>query len=339
MPTWMPTTKDISLLYQLYKDGQLTLAPEFQRSSVWPTRAKAYLIDTILNRKSIPQLFFRRIVDSNTGRPKYEVIDGQQRLRAIFGFLEGEFSLIESKSQEFSNKKFRDLSPPLRDRILNYDLLIQELHGYTEGDITDTFIRMNRYVVKLSPQELRNARFTGVFKNFVENLASWTFWTSNRIFTGAQISRMKHTEFVAEIVILLVEGPQDKKQSIDLYYKQYSGSFPEMKSIKKKLRKYITYAKKILPNIKDTRFKKMSEFYSIIGALKQLELKGIKLSKLKIISARTLLEKMDQDLRMDPPPAHFSDYLIAASRQTDNIKPRTIRIDTITNLLLQAVKS
>ena len=43
-----PTTKDIALLHQLQQSGQLKLQPEFQRNSVWPRAAKAYLIDTIL---------------------------------------------------------------------------------------------------------------------------------------------------------------------------------------------------------------------------------------------------------------------------------------------------
>jgi hypothetical protein len=49
-----PTTKAIGLLHQLFSNGQLTLAPEFQRNSVWPNAAKAYLIDTILNDRPIP---------------------------------------------------------------------------------------------------------------------------------------------------------------------------------------------------------------------------------------------------------------------------------------------
>lgn len=334
----MPTTKDISLLYKLYKEGQLSLAPEFQRSAVWPKRAKAYLIDTILNEKPIPQLFFQRIIDSNTGRPKYEVIDGQQRLRAVFEFIEGEFPLIESKNSEFLNKKFNELSTNLRERILNYDFVIQELHGYKEEDIRDTFIRMNRFVVKLSPQELRHAKFRGVFKEFVEKIAGWGFWKSHKIFTQSQIKRMKHVEFMAELVILLVEGPQDKKQSIDLYYGQYASSFPEAKFVEKKLKRYIDFIEKILPNIENTRFKKMADFYSLVGALRQLEVKGIKLTKLDVESAGKLLVKMDQELRRRPVPIHLSDYYFAASRQTDNIKPRMTRINTIVDLLSSRAK-
>jgi uncharacterized protein with ParB-like and HNH nuclease domain len=76
-----PTTKDVALLlYQLYQGGQLKLKPEFQRESVWPRAAKAYLIDTILNDRPIPLFFFQRTTSAQSGRPEYAVIDGQQRL-------------------------------------------------------------------------------------------------------------------------------------------------------------------------------------------------------------------------------------------------------------------
>lgn len=48
------TTKDVGLLLQMRDDGQLHLAPEFQRNAVWSRPAKAYLIDTILTGNPIP---------------------------------------------------------------------------------------------------------------------------------------------------------------------------------------------------------------------------------------------------------------------------------------------
>src|SRR5438128_9908850 len=116
-----PTTKDIGLLRQLSEQNQLTLAPEFQRNSVWPRAAKAYLIDTILSDRPIPLLFFQRSTSPQTGRPVYAVIDGQQRLRAIFEFLDGRFRLTQSGSKPYANKYFKDLSSAQRERVLTYN--------------------------------------------------------------------------------------------------------------------------------------------------------------------------------------------------------------------------
>jgi hypothetical protein len=153
-----PTTKDIGLLYQLYKNGQLTLAAEFQRNAIWPRPAKAYLIDTILSDRPIPLLFFQRTTSAQKGLPAYTIIDGQQRLRAIFEFLDDRFRLSESpKRSRYFNRRFSDLPSELKDQIRNYDLVIEELSGYSESDIRDMFVRINKYVVRLSPQEMRHA--------------------------------------------------------------------------------------------------------------------------------------------------------------------------------------
>jgi hypothetical protein len=79
-----PTTKAIGLLHQLYGNGQLLLAPEFQRSSVWPNAAKAYLIDTILNDRPIPLIFLQREA-TKTGRPFAAGLDSScvEALKAV----------------------------------------------------------------------------------------------------------------------------------------------------------------------------------------------------------------------------------------------------------------
>lgn len=262
-----PTTKAISLIWQLFKQDQITLAPEFQRNNVWPRTAKAYLIDTILNDKPIPIFFLQRTTSPQTGKFSYAVIDGQQRLRAIFEFLDNRFTLSASKKQPYYKKRFSKLPEPLKQRIYNYDLIVEELSNYDHDDIVDMFVRMNKYVVKLSPQELRHARSQGAFKDFVEDLANWDFWEEHKVFSPKQLQRMKATEFVAELTILLIEGPQDKKASIDLYYGQYRDSFPAGASVKKKLKTYLDWIPTAIPTLRETRFRKPVDLYSLVGAL------------------------------------------------------------------------
>src|SRR5258707_12248126 len=95
-----PTTKTIDDLYQLQREGRLDLRPDYQRNSVWPPKARAYLIDTILMDRPIPLLFVSRTRDANTNKMSYRVIDGQQRLRAAFAYLENRFGATESKNDE-----------------------------------------------------------------------------------------------------------------------------------------------------------------------------------------------------------------------------------------------
>ena len=74
--------------------------PEYQRmGEVWNLEKRQLLIDTILNDFDMPKLYFhefaehKRLADGSI--VKYAVIDGRQRLEAIWRFIEGKFPLAE----------------------------------------------------------------------------------------------------------------------------------------------------------------------------------------------------------------------------------------------------
>ena len=328
------TTKDVGLLYQLFQNGQLKLATEFQRNAVWPSPAKAYLIDTILNDKPIPLLFLQRTTSAQSGLPTYTVIDGQQRLRAIFEFLDDRFALTQSaKNSRYKNKKFSELGVEVQDLIRNYDLVIEEISGYSEADIKDMFVRINKYVVKLSPQELRHAKGEGRFHDFVEKIGKHAFWRSNKIFSPLSIKRMKAVEFSAELAILLIEGPQDKKASVDLYYGQYRRQFPEATAIESRLNSYFSWIGKALPRFSASRFRKPVDLYALIGALERATDQGRKLSKREPILAGQKLEAFEAKTRAKEPRGDAARYLAAARQQTDNLIPRSTRIEILLSVL------
>lgn len=332
-----PTTKDIGLLWQLHSDGQLKLQPEFQRESVWPLAAKSYLIDTILNERPIPLFFLQRDTSIQTGRSEYSVIDGQQRLRAIFDYINDEFPLGEvsekSVAKKHKGKKFSELPKSFQQIILNYDLVVQELFGYTDEDVRDIFARMNKYVVRLSKQELRHAQTSGKFKELVEKLGKWPYWVKHKIVTASQLKRMKNVEFTAELIILLSEGAQDKKTAIDLYYHQYQKSFPAGSELSDLLKTYIDWIEKTLPSLSKSRFRRTNEFYSLIGALDKVSVRGTKLHSLNEKKARDALIKFEKRTASGDLTGDESRYVIAASKHADDITPRTIRIEILSKLL------
>lgn len=332
-----PTTKDIGLLHQLFQNGQIALSTEFQRNSVWPSAAKAYLIDTILNDRPIPIFFMQRGTSAQTGRPSYVVIDGQQRLRAIFEYLDDRFALTQTDPKlTFYKKRYSGLTEDLKNRILNYDLVVQELSGYTERDIRDMFVRMNRYVVKLSPQELRHAKEEGAFKDFVERIGDLPFWNTAGTFSALQLRRMKAVELAAELTILLIEGPQDKKAAINLYYGQYRESFGDGSAVKSRLEAYFTWIETTLKPLKRTRFRKSVDLYSLIGALDLVSEQSRRLGGLKKATIAAALRQFDKQTKAREPSGDAGRYVVAASRQTDNIIPRRTRIEILANLIRTA---
>lgn len=323
------TTKDVALLQQLHQGAQLELAPEFQRLSVWPRPAKAYLIDSILKDRPIPLLFFSRSVDPQTGRPAYVVVDGQQRLRAVFEFLDGKFTVSSSAGKRV---RFAKMGPDDRDSILNYEFSVVELSGYSDADIEDVFVRMNKYGVKLSPQELRHARTKGAFKKTVQEIGHWPFWTEQKVFSSQAVKRMRQDEFAAELLILLSEGPQDKKQAVDLYYLSYAKAFPEGSSLGESLRNYTSWMVRAIPELSTSRYRRPVEMYGVVGALEQLT-NSRSLAKLNAREIGRRLQAFEELLKDPNPSGQAARYLVAASRQTDNLKPRQTRIDILQQVM------
>src|SRR2546426_11097495 len=69
--------------------------PPYQRSPVWSPAKKQLLIDSILRGYDIPKLYLRA---STEPIYEHEVVDGQQRLRAIWEFLRDDYELGEDSS-------------------------------------------------------------------------------------------------------------------------------------------------------------------------------------------------------------------------------------------------
>src|SRR5207244_11252645 len=60
---------------------------DYQRTeTVWPPPARTFLIDTILNGYPMPKISLRQITDRERKHTTKEIVDGQQRSRAIFDF-------------------------------------------------------------------------------------------------------------------------------------------------------------------------------------------------------------------------------------------------------------
>src|SRR5258708_2851732 len=80
--------------------GELVLAPKFQRRDVWSDKARSYLIDTIMRGKPIPKIYMRQDVNPETRRTKREIVDGQQRLSTVLGFIKDKFKISKTHNEE-----------------------------------------------------------------------------------------------------------------------------------------------------------------------------------------------------------------------------------------------
>jgi uncharacterized protein with ParB-like and HNH nuclease domain len=82
-------SESVQRLYGLYLADRFQVNRRYQRKLVWSVEEKQRLIDSILRDLPIP-LFLVAEIGAAPDAP-YELIDGMQRLNAIFAYLENEF--------------------------------------------------------------------------------------------------------------------------------------------------------------------------------------------------------------------------------------------------------
>jgi hypothetical protein len=176
----------------------------------------------------IPKILFRTTIDRETQQVVRDVVDGQQRLRAILTFAKNDLRL-SPRSAEFSGLTYAELPNDIQDRFLTYKLTTEQLINASDDDVIEIFVRMNTYSVALNSQELRNAKFGGEFKSSVLETVGQlqSFWAMD-VVNPRQRVRMADAQLVAEMYGMLLRGVTDGGQPrIESLYKEYDNKFPE----------------------------------------------------------------------------------------------------------------
>lgn len=132
-----------SLLF-LNQQKKIDFTPDYQRESVWTKSQKQLLIDSLFLELDIPKIYLREI---NREGFEYEVVDGQQRLRSIFEFLDNKFPLPNEsdpvENVEIAGKYYFDL-PTTQQMFFNNQTLdvVFLSKGYSDDDIDEMFLRL-----------------------------------------------------------------------------------------------------------------------------------------------------------------------------------------------------
>lgn len=221
--------------------GALQLNPAFQRRPVWKPAQKSYFVDSLIRGYPVPQLVIRERVEINVQETIRDVVDGQQRLRTVIGFvrpsaLDGyrpsrdDFVILEDHNAGLAGKGFDSLPDTVQKDILGFRFNVLILPSETDDrEILRIFARMNATGVKLNSQELRNAEFTGPFKLNMYELALQQYerWKQWRIFTDDSIARMKEVELTSDLAQLMIKGISSGATTrLDALYREYENSFP-----------------------------------------------------------------------------------------------------------------
>ena len=278
---------------------QLVLSPKFQRKEVWSEKAKSYLIDTIIRGKPIPKVFIRQILNAMSRKTTREVVDGQQRLRAIISYMNDGFVISKTHNKKFGGLYFSELSsvdPDIQNELLNYEISVDLLTNMSDGDVLDIFARLNSYAVPLNEQEKIHAKHFSLFKLMIEDTAHalHDFWVGSKIISNPKILRMEDVALCSELYIAMLDGIQTKK-SVSKYYEKYEKDDIDEAQFQELKNQFFNVIEVIVDifsdNLKNSNFRRIHVFYSLFLSIYHLiyglkdsdEAPPVDLSKIKRI--------------------------------------------------------
>lgn len=193
---------------------KIELNPIWQRGPAWKSPRQVLLIDSILRDMDIPKIYLRKLTH---GLFSHDVVDGQQRLRAIWMFREDIINLTHPDrlqpidGEEINGKTFSQLSKSLRDRFDSFLLSIGEITSSSAEEVRNLFSRL-QMGVSLNPAELRNA-MEGPLRYSIDSTARL-----HPFFNECRISkdRFKHLDYAAHAYAAAAYGDKNDMKAPNL---------------------------------------------------------------------------------------------------------------------------
>ena len=338
----------ITDLIGFHKRGEINLNPDFQRGAVWFQAAQSSLIDTLLRGYPIPKIYIRTKTDVETQKTIREVVDGQQRLRAIYKFVSNKLTL-GPETKEYNGLKYEDLSDVNKERFLEYAIGVESLSNAKDEYVLEVFSRLNSYTVALKPAELRNALFQGSFKWAVREQADKWARLMKEMLSLRQMVRMEHHSIMAEMFGFVLEGVTDGGASkMNALYRRHDQKFggEEREKADQIIDKVLIYVDQHLVDfLHGSRLMQSTHFLILFAALAHSAF-GIPKGELDSIPASPQklpenigelgqgLVKIANAIENDPvSEGPLRDFWKASAGSTQRIKTRKIRFNTIYQVL------
>lgn len=213
------------------ESSSIDFDPDFQRTSrVWAGRDQAFLIDSILNGFDIPKIYiadFREhnVPSLNVHHRSYAIIDGKQRLTAIFAFMDDKLSLqkyfvlLSDPTVKLGGLKFSELKkahPRIAQTVERYALDVKSIETVDREKINDVFLRLNKASKALNGAEVRNA-LIGKAVDAIRDIARHRFFAKRIRFAT---NRSQEKNAAAKVLVLEYEGGafvDTKKKNLDAF--------------------------------------------------------------------------------------------------------------------------
>ena len=165
----------LRLVFDMIKDGDIDLSPDFQRNVVWNSFQKSRLIESILLRIPLPMFYFS---EDNEGR--ITIVDGLQRLTTIKEFMNNEFPLksLEYLGESCEGCYFKEegnkqgLEPKYVRWFNQTQFSVNVIDPSSPAKVKyDIFRRINTGGKPLNSQEIRNCLAGNNFRRVLREMS------------------------------------------------------------------------------------------------------------------------------------------------------------------------
>lgn len=187
--------------------------PDFQRSYVWNQAEASRLVESLLLGLPVPGVFLASEPDTK----ELLVIDGQQRLRSLQFYYQGEFNPSDGSDAvkkfrltkvqpHLEGKAYTDLPEDQRrtldNAVIHATVVRQEAPENDDTGMYHIFERLNTGGRKLVPQEIRTAIYHGGLIDLLKKLNKLHEW---RMIFGAPSARLKDQELILRFFAFLFD--------------------------------------------------------------------------------------------------------------------------------------
>jgi len=196
---------DLSLqsIADMVESEAIDIAPKYQRRERWTKDKESSLIESFLLNIPVPPIY---LAEAEYG--KYSVIDGKQRITAIYRFLYKNLKLQNlDKFKELEGLTFNELPDALSNALkIRPYLRVVTMLRQSDPDLKhEVFLRLNKAGVALNAQEIRNVAFSGKFNDMLLELSENDYFKAqlNSTKTSKTYKEMTDVQYVLRFFTLL----------------------------------------------------------------------------------------------------------------------------------------
>lgn len=193
----MKMTTKTRAIDKIYKRRDRYEIPEWQRQEVWSRSKKQNLIDSVLRDWKLPKFYLLRLKNDPEG---YEVVDGQQRLSAIFEFFDNELPLADDTAARVGGTYYHELPDNVADQFDDYEIEFDEITDATDGDIKQFFQRLQDGLPLTSSEKLNSIH--SKLRDFLISKSNHKFFKR----TSASDKRYGHFDILAKTAAIEIDG-------------------------------------------------------------------------------------------------------------------------------------